>query len=923
MPTGTFIPISTTFKSIQDARKTPTEVSRNLLSTFNEASIKSPQASQIVIKPTAVEITISDVDEDIGLMINEEIQTDTTCVEDMQVQTNWVATNVSNQIIQTEVAATEQETQTENPSTEQETQTEVAATEQETQTENPSTEQEMQTEVAATEQETQTENPSTEQETQTEDAASEQETQTENPSTQQMESWGTQTDIVELAAMSPILPLQNIEMDHSETESIVSSVSTARTDDVPKCKTDDALKSPCAGIDMRVGEYRELQFPPVPSTVVSQKPLEVNKGRSPSPVDLCTTKPPEDKNEEKSPEKKPGDKLKNLCTFSEDPREVLRYIPKATAAQLKLAPAHHAVENSMHSPKPGDAIPIFTPTPPADLTKKSDDAKNVESTSAKWVKPVIDISILGSTSKRPLSTSSYMYSPDSKRMRTASASFQFGRPSAFSTSPAIKALQSHSFAKGNVPSEGRSAFSSLRQTLVSTPDCTTTGFSLSRSLQSIENDSDNLRKFCSIFSRSSNISKGKRHATGKLISWNPKMQKTVGERDSMSFGAQMSSEDDSGIVVDGRANSPGCGEKVSQADENFLRSSQEFSTNFQPQESLLSDNANDSDDYQISPEEEDKLLTDISDGTHKNFTISVQVHNSDRQVSSNSLSKEKKTVKETSTEEQVPKTDSKTPRQKELEDKDNFTLTRKESNKKDSSTPTEKESDNTDSGNPTEKDVTNKTSESEHKGSAQVEKTTPSQDRSVKEEKEDKGKKRHQSSSSTCSSSCSCSNGSCSNGSSSGSSPTLSYKQLRQEESDDSQNLDADDGYDENEGGSGNEQEPLEEEEENTGAQENVKSAPKQLISPKSREKRIKDYMCSIGSGGIQVKITGHTEQKEDKAAVWNRKIEEQENAENATVKPTKNKPHKKHKSSKTVEPEPKSPENPADYDETNNPPEG
>ena len=133
MPTRTFIPISMTFKSIQDARKTPTEVSQNLLSTFNEASIKSPQPSQIVIKPTPVEIRISDVDEDIGLMINEEIQTDTTCVEDMQVQTapqegeskevqtNWVATDVCNQIIQTEVAATEQETQTENPSTQQET----------------------------------------------------------------------------------------------------------------------------------------------------------------------------------------------------------------------------------------------------------------------------------------------------------------------------------------------------------------------------------------------------------------------------------------------------------------------------------------------------------------------------------------------------------------------------------------------------------------------------------------------------------------------------------------------------------------------------------------------------------------------------------------------------------------------------------
>ena len=120
--------------------------------------------------------------------------------------------------------------------------------------------------------------------------------------------------------------------------------------------------------------YMIAERPVNASNHFSQKPLEVNKGRSPSPVDLCTTKPPEDKNEKKSPEKKPADKLKKLCTFSEDPREVLRYIPKATAAQLKLAPAHHAVEMSMHSPKPGDAIPIFTPTPPADLTKKSDDA---------------------------------------------------------------------------------------------------------------------------------------------------------------------------------------------------------------------------------------------------------------------------------------------------------------------------------------------------------------------------------------------------------------------------------------------------------------------------------------------------------------------------------------------------------------------
>ena len=137
---------------------------QRFLETFYQPSMKLQSSlhnhHKLLSSQTPVEIRISDVDEDTGLMINEEIQTDTTCVEDMQVQTapqegeskevqtNWVATNVCNQIIQTEVTATKQETQTENPSTEQETQTENPSTQQEMQTENPSTEQETQTEIA-------------------------------------------------------------------------------------------------------------------------------------------------------------------------------------------------------------------------------------------------------------------------------------------------------------------------------------------------------------------------------------------------------------------------------------------------------------------------------------------------------------------------------------------------------------------------------------------------------------------------------------------------------------------------------------------------------------------------------------------------------------------------------------------------------
>ena len=125
--------------------------------------------------------------------------------------------------------------------------------------------------------------------------------------------------------------------DPGETDSIILSVS--KTDDLQKTQTQ------AAGLDMRVGEYREVQFPPVATTVVTQKAIDTAKCRTPSPVNLCTTtKLPEKMTFHKAAEKMPAS-----CTVSEDPRNVLQYVSKSTPTQLKLAPGHHSVETIMHS----------------------------------------------------------------------------------------------------------------------------------------------------------------------------------------------------------------------------------------------------------------------------------------------------------------------------------------------------------------------------------------------------------------------------------------------------------------------------------------------------------------------------------------------------------------------------------------------
>ena len=105
----------------------------------------------------------------------------------------------------------------------------------------------------------------------------------------------------------------------------------------------------------------------------------------------------------------------------------------------------------------------------------------------------------------------------------------------------------------------------------------------------------------------------------------------------------------------------------------------------------------------------------------------------------------------------------------------------------------------------------------------------------------------------------------------------------------------------------------------------------KEILSPESKEKCIKDYMSAIGTKGIQVTVSSYTTEKEDKVESFKWKIEEQQLPSDENVKPLPSKKEKKShddksgkkKSSKKSELVIKFTETTVDYDETNKPPEG
>ena len=159
-----------------------------------------------------------------------------------------------------------------------------------------------------------------------------------------MLSWGTQTDLEELASMTPIYP-SNLDDD---TDSILSSASKHHEHDDVASKS--AIKP--AGLDMRRGEYRDVDFPPVSTLNVPMKLLlehAIRKERTPSLVDLCTTPKSPVKKKFKSAEKLPA-----ACTVSEDPRDVLRYVHNSSKESLKIALAHQPPPSPSVTSKPRD-----------------------------------------------------------------------------------------------------------------------------------------------------------------------------------------------------------------------------------------------------------------------------------------------------------------------------------------------------------------------------------------------------------------------------------------------------------------------------------------------------------------------------------------------------------------------------------------
>ena len=334
------------------------------------------------------------------------------------------------------------------------------------------------------------------------------------------------TDTLELASMSPFYTFKTDDSedgsevvdsaitnqigDTGETDLVILSVSKA--DDVHKTQTQSAC------LDMRVGEYREVQFPPVATTVVTQKPLETAKCRSPSPVDLCTTtKPPQKTKFHKAAEKMPAS-----CTVSEDPRDVLQYVSKSTPTQLKLTPAHHSVEASMCSPTSNFSISDRRSIglPPADLTLRSNSPikaseqagrSPLQMKSANTSPCAVDIRL---SRKRTSSLTSdygkYYYTSSPVKSRKTSQ-FQFGITSPFTSVPAISALHGNSMYGQDLG--GNFGVSNTNRSQVHS--CI---LALTRFLDSRQEESANINQFCKLFKNTSTVSRERKESN--VVNWN-------------------------------------------------------------------------------------------------------------------------------------------------------------------------------------------------------------------------------------------------------------------------------------------------------------------------------------------------------------------------------------------------------------------
>ena len=77
MPQGTFIPISTMFKSITDSKRTSSEVLQNLMTTFDQLPKLSQEAQIATPAPITIAPTdLNNMEVETGLLMSQMTQTD-------------------------------------------------------------------------------------------------------------------------------------------------------------------------------------------------------------------------------------------------------------------------------------------------------------------------------------------------------------------------------------------------------------------------------------------------------------------------------------------------------------------------------------------------------------------------------------------------------------------------------------------------------------------------------------------------------------------------------------------------------------------------------------------------------------------------------------------------------------------------------
>ena len=175
---------------------------------------------------------------------------------------------------------------------------------------------------------------------------------------QGMESFPTQTDTEELRQMSPFKSAN--EINHGNMQGGDKSPDKDSTSEVDSnmssvLKSDEKVPvTVSADLDMCVGEYKELSFPPVASGTQKQMQLQPPvQERSTSPIDLCTKPSNEQNKEHDTPKRKAS-----TMTVPHNPYDYYRPGKSRRLQDTRITPAYQSPVNlsatcSRHLPPAG------------------------------------------------------------------------------------------------------------------------------------------------------------------------------------------------------------------------------------------------------------------------------------------------------------------------------------------------------------------------------------------------------------------------------------------------------------------------------------------------------------------------------------------------------------------------------------------